>query len=152
MRSRNQWPSNRSEGESPSTLTFFRPLTLLSAFIYASSSQKVTSSKVEMDKELIFCSRRSPVVCLHGCAASSQSLATSIGLGESAVVEELLSWVFWSTMKIIGRSIQEKKTDEVYLAEKPGEAFYLHRFFFLHDWSWQNIWLVYFYLDARVYF
>ncbi|XP_031715615.1 uncharacterized protein LOC116390274 [Anarrhichthys ocellatus] len=33
-----------------------------------------------MDSDLSFSSRRSPVVCLHGCVASSQPLATSIGL------------------------------------------------------------------------
>ncbi|XP_041791903.1 glutathione hydrolase-like YwrD proenzyme [Chelmon rostratus] len=33
-----------------------------------------------MDTDLIFSSRRSPVLCLHGCAASSQPLASSIGL------------------------------------------------------------------------
>ncbi|XP_049911783.1 glutathione hydrolase-like YwrD proenzyme [Epinephelus moara] len=33
-----------------------------------------------MDTDLIFSSRRSPVVCLHGCVASSQPLATNIGL------------------------------------------------------------------------
>ncbi|KAM3875891.1 glutathione hydrolase-like YwrD proenzyme [Diretmus argenteus] len=33
-----------------------------------------------MDADLTFSSRRSPVVCLHGCAASSQQLATGIGL------------------------------------------------------------------------
>ncbi|KAM6962853.1 glutathione hydrolase-like YwrD proenzyme [Aplochiton taeniatus] len=33
-----------------------------------------------MDADLIFSSRRSPVVCLHGCVASSQQLATGIGL------------------------------------------------------------------------
>lgn len=30
---------------------------------------------------LTFCSRRSPVVCTNGCVASSQPLATNIGLG-----------------------------------------------------------------------
>ncbi|XP_034002633.1 glutathione hydrolase-like YwrD proenzyme isoform X7 [Trematomus bernacchii] len=33
-----------------------------------------------MDTDLSFCSRRSPVVCLHGCAASSQPIASSLGL------------------------------------------------------------------------
>ncbi|KAM4629303.1 glutathione hydrolase-like YwrD proenzyme isoform 2-T2 [Polymixia lowei] len=33
-----------------------------------------------MEADLTFSSRRSPVVCLHGCAASSQPLATGIGL------------------------------------------------------------------------
>nr|XP_020472718.1 uncharacterized protein LOC109969871 isoform X2 [Monopterus albus] len=33
-----------------------------------------------MDTELTFGSRRSPVVCLHGCVASSQPLASAIGL------------------------------------------------------------------------
>ncbi|CAK6978591.1 glutathione hydrolase-like YwrD proenzyme isoform X2 [Scomber scombrus] len=33
-----------------------------------------------MDTDLIFSSRRSPVVCLHGCVASSQPLASHIGL------------------------------------------------------------------------
>ncbi|XP_076010642.1 glutathione hydrolase-like YwrD proenzyme isoform X2 [Genypterus blacodes] len=33
-----------------------------------------------MDTELKFCSRRSPVVCLQGCAASNQRLATAAGL------------------------------------------------------------------------
>ncbi|XP_038571137.1 glutathione hydrolase-like YwrD proenzyme [Micropterus salmoides] len=33
-----------------------------------------------MGTELTFSSRRSPVVCLHGCVASSQSLASNIGL------------------------------------------------------------------------
>ncbi|XP_067452391.1 glutathione hydrolase-like YwrD proenzyme isoform X1 [Thunnus thynnus] len=33
-----------------------------------------------MDTDLTFSSRRSPVVCLHGCVASSQSLASNIGL------------------------------------------------------------------------
>ncbi|XP_070765194.1 glutathione hydrolase-like YwrD proenzyme [Enoplosus armatus] len=33
-----------------------------------------------MDTDLTFSSRRSPVVCLHGCVASSQPLASSIGL------------------------------------------------------------------------
>ncbi|XP_070688707.1 glutathione hydrolase-like YwrD proenzyme [Pempheris klunzingeri] len=32
-----------------------------------------------MDTDLSFCSRRSPVVCLHGCVASSQRLASSVG-------------------------------------------------------------------------
>lgn len=35
-----------------------------------------------MDTDLTFSSRRSPVVCLHGCVASSQSLASNVGLGE----------------------------------------------------------------------
>ncbi|XP_068600009.1 glutathione hydrolase-like YwrD proenzyme [Brachionichthys hirsutus] len=33
-----------------------------------------------MDTELPFSSRRSPVVCLHGCVASSQPLASNVGL------------------------------------------------------------------------
>ncbi|KAM8745716.1 glutathione hydrolase-like YwrD proenzyme [Acanthopagrus schlegelii] len=33
-----------------------------------------------MDTHLTFSSRRSPVVCLHGCVASSQALASSVGL------------------------------------------------------------------------
>ncbi|XP_040926483.1 transmembrane 4 L6 family member 18 isoform X2 [Betta splendens] len=33
-----------------------------------------------MDADLTFSSRRSPVVCLHGCVASSQSLASTVGL------------------------------------------------------------------------
>ncbi|XP_060890438.1 glutathione hydrolase-like YwrD proenzyme isoform X1 [Labrus mixtus] len=33
-----------------------------------------------MDNDLTFASRRSPVVCLHGCVASNQPLASSIGL------------------------------------------------------------------------
>ncbi|XP_062251367.1 glutathione hydrolase-like YwrD proenzyme [Platichthys flesus] len=33
-----------------------------------------------MDPDLTFCSRRSPVVCLSGCAASSQPLASAAGL------------------------------------------------------------------------
>ncbi|KAJ4943262.1 hypothetical protein JOQ06_005766 [Pogonophryne albipinna] len=33
-----------------------------------------------MDTDLSFCSRRSPVVCLHGCTASSQPIASSLGL------------------------------------------------------------------------
>ncbi|XP_026179477.1 glutathione hydrolase-like YwrD proenzyme isoform X2 [Mastacembelus armatus] len=33
-----------------------------------------------MDTDLTFSSRRSPVLCLHGCVASSQSLPTGIGL------------------------------------------------------------------------
>ncbi|XP_074525124.1 glutathione hydrolase-like YwrD proenzyme isoform X2 [Halichoeres trimaculatus] len=33
-----------------------------------------------MDTELTFTSRRSPVVCLHGCVASSQTLASNAGL------------------------------------------------------------------------
>ncbi|XP_073332462.1 transmembrane 4 L6 family member 1 isoform X2 [Pagrus major] len=33
-----------------------------------------------MDTDLTFSSRRSPVVCLHGCVASSQPLASSVGL------------------------------------------------------------------------
>uniref|UniRef100_UPI0037E716C6 glutathione hydrolase-like YwrD proenzyme n=1 Tax=Semicossyphus pulcher TaxID=241346 RepID=UPI0037E716C6 len=33
-----------------------------------------------MDADLAFASRRSPVVCLHGCVASSQPLASNIGL------------------------------------------------------------------------
>lgn len=41
----------------------------------------VNSGK-KMDHNLSFSSRRSPVVCLHGSVASSQPLATDIGLGE----------------------------------------------------------------------
>ncbi|XP_057698149.1 glutathione hydrolase-like YwrD proenzyme isoform X1 [Corythoichthys intestinalis] len=33
-----------------------------------------------MDTDLCFTSRRSPVVCLHGCVASSQPLASAVGL------------------------------------------------------------------------
>uniref|UniRef100_A0A3Q3AMT2 Glutathione hydrolase-like YwrD proenzyme n=1 Tax=Kryptolebias marmoratus TaxID=37003 RepID=A0A3Q3AMT2_KRYMA len=33
-----------------------------------------------MDSDLTFSSRRSPVVCLHGCVASSQPLASAVGL------------------------------------------------------------------------
>ncbi|XP_013877280.1 putative gamma-glutamyltransferase YwrD isoform X2 [Austrofundulus limnaeus] len=33
-----------------------------------------------MDSDLTFSSRRSPVVCLHGCVASSQPLASTVGL------------------------------------------------------------------------
>ncbi|XP_077573358.1 glutathione hydrolase-like YwrD proenzyme isoform X2 [Stigmatopora nigra] len=33
-----------------------------------------------MDTDLSFSSRRSPVVCLHGCVASSQTLASAVGL------------------------------------------------------------------------
>ncbi|XP_041646621.1 glutathione hydrolase-like YwrD proenzyme [Cheilinus undulatus] len=33
-----------------------------------------------MDTNLTFASRRSPVVCLHGCVASSQPLASNVGL------------------------------------------------------------------------
>lgn len=35
-----------------------------------------------MGSDLTFSSRRSPVVCLHGCVASSQPLASTVGLGE----------------------------------------------------------------------
>lgn len=35
-----------------------------------------------MEADLTFSSRRSPVVSLHGCVASSQPLASNIGLGE----------------------------------------------------------------------
>lgn len=36
----------------------------------------------KMQAELVFSSRRSPVICLNGCVASSQPLASNIGLGE----------------------------------------------------------------------
>ncbi|CAJ1061134.1 glutathione hydrolase-like YwrD proenzyme isoform X3 [Xyrichtys novacula] len=35
---------------------------------------------MDSDTELNFASRRSPVVCLHGCVASSQPLASNVGL------------------------------------------------------------------------
>lgn len=40
------------------------------------------SFETRMGTDLTFSSRRSPVVCLHGCVASSQPLASSIGLGK----------------------------------------------------------------------
>lgn len=40
--------------------------------------------------QLMFCSRRSPVVCCNGCVASSQTLATNIGLGIYFI---LLQWM-----------------------------------------------------------
>lgn len=51
---------------------------LLSVFV----SQSASGSQSSMDADLSFCSRRSPVVCVHGCAASSQPLASGVGLGE----------------------------------------------------------------------
>ncbi|XP_072516175.1 glutathione hydrolase-like YwrD proenzyme [Salminus brasiliensis] len=38
------------------------------------------SARKEMQDSLMFCARRSPVVCLNGCVASSQPLASNIGL------------------------------------------------------------------------
>ncbi|TNM88194.1 hypothetical protein fugu_006415 [Takifugu bimaculatus] len=40
-----------------------------------------------MEADLTFSSRRSPVVSLHGCVASSQPLASNIGLAALAVTE-----------------------------------------------------------------
>lgn len=52
----------------------------------------VAGSSSGMDTDLTFSSRRSPVVCLHGCVASSQPLASSIGLGEwKTVAMEILN-------------------------------------------------------------
>jgi gamma-glutamyltranspeptidase/glutathione hydrolase len=35
-----------------------------------------------MSDDLNFCSRRSPVICNNGCVASSQPLASQIGIGK----------------------------------------------------------------------
>lgn len=44
------------------------------------SAVPIGSSQTKMSSELEFISRRSPVVCTAGCVASSQPLATNIGL------------------------------------------------------------------------
>jgi hypothetical protein len=36
----------------------------------------------KMSDDLNFCSRRSPVICNNGCVASSQPLASQIGIGK----------------------------------------------------------------------
>lgn len=46
-----------------------------------------------MEADLTFNSRRSPVVSLHGCVASSQPLASNIGLGECHTV--MYNFVKW---------------------------------------------------------
>lgn len=46
-----------------------------------------------MEADLTFSSRRSPVVSLHGCVASSQPLASNIGLGEYRKSSSKTLWI-----------------------------------------------------------
>ncbi|XP_061635900.1 glutathione hydrolase-like YwrD proenzyme isoform X2 [Phyllopteryx taeniolatus] len=44
-----------------------------------------------MDADLSFSSRRSPVLCLHGCVASSQPLASTVGLDAAVAIAAALA-------------------------------------------------------------
>uniref|UniRef100_A0A8D2LPU6 Gamma-glutamyltransferase n=3 Tax=Varanus komodoensis TaxID=61221 RepID=A0A8D2LPU6_VARKO len=53
------------------------PLSMCACFLCVC---RLHTAVLKMTSQLKFCSRRSPVVCTNGCVASSQPLATNIGL------------------------------------------------------------------------